>query len=430
MADCRKKEEVVVPPITPPTVVVPPEVAVNPFIKEFSLNSDVKATISTIKFDNGDSQNQIVIVLPENFVGDEILPIIKLTDEAESISPKSGDKVFFEGKPAIEYTLTRKDGKTEKYFLYVQHSGEFKAELLTKEFIIDPFIPIKIQFQLSNVGTLFLSEIKGARMDVTLEISYMNGEKRLFTDINRGNNIITYELRDLKSGKVSFKLVSNRPIRRESMPLNILLNLGKSYVKNISKLYTDTLNLIDGVNFDSNKSYKIRLENDFTAKPLMEIPLEISDENILKLKQLNSIDVLSYRVNILEDDKSIKSQEVLVKQSNSNVNPFPSLFMRISDYKIFTEKWVFSFTNNFKFKQAETFYTFRENNFHADLNFVNIQTKNEYPLIGDPVYCCDGAFTFRKFNIPETIPIGSYEVYGLVKGVSFARFSQKIEIIK
>ena len=50
--------------------------------------------------------------------------------------------------------------------------------------------------------------------------------------------------------------------------------------------------------------------------------------------------------------------------------------------------------------------------------------------MGEHINCCDGAFSFRKFILPDTFPLGDYEVYGVIKEVTSARYSQKIEVVK
>lgn len=434
MADCRKKEEVVVPPITPPTVVVPSEVAVNPFIKEFSLNSDVKATISTVKFDNGDSQNQIVMVLPENFVGDEILPIIKLTDEAESISPKSGDKVFFEGKPAIEYTLTRKDGKTEKYFLYVQRSGELKAELLTKEIAIDPFEYNTLKVRLTNIGTLGLPNIPNGIMGFQVEPFYL-GTKNSFEYYNRigfepNSNVFSAEFFTKKTGNVSLKLYTNYPQFRETRMLDLTLVRGEEVAIQVFKsLNNEGLNKIEGINFDPQKSYTIRLTNDFSDK-MVEYSLKYIDDNTLSFNIPEKLENTGYALLFYENNNYKYYREVTLKGITEYLVPFQTLIKKST--ALYEYPKPYELNEKLIFKPGGNFIAFERaySTSKGDLKLINFETKKEFLLKGETSFCCDGSLTYRIFTLPETILVGNYEVYGMLEGETSARYSKKLEIIK
>ena len=426
---CRKKEDNIVLPI-----VIPPYPVVALPIIDFSLNADVKATISNLKLNNGLSQNQIIIVLPETFTGDEIAPMIKLSDEIESITPKSGEKISFEGKPPVEYTITKKDGKTETYLLYVQRRGDLKVELLTKEIAIVASGVNKIQFKLLNMGTLLLPESGGSRFYVDLKASYDSNNARIsFDNARYEDNKVTFEFYKAKTGKVSLKLSTFTPIIRESVALKATINRGNEiFINYFSGLLKGNQNKIEGVNFNEQKQYKVRLESDFIT-PSPEFPLEFINENELRLSLPNSIENTGYNLLFFEDNILFNSFETIVKPSmDSDLTVFPSFFMKVNDYQNFLEKSVITSTKNFKFSKSEPFYTYRRNYglFNADLKLVNVTTKKEYNFVGEHIYCCDGAFSFRKFILPDTFPLGDYEVYGVIKEVTSARYSQKIEVVK
>ena len=428
-ASCRKKEDNIIPPIVTPTSPV-----VSLPIIGFSLNTDVGATISNLKLDNGLSQNQIIIVLPETFTGDEIVPMIKLSDDVESISPKSGEKISFEGRPPVEYTVTKKDGKTETYLLYVQRKGDLKIELLTKEISIVASGVNKIQLKLLNMGTLLLPESGGSRFYVDLKASYDNNNARIsFDNARYEDNKITFEFYKAKTGKVSLKLSTFTPIIRESVTFNATINRGNEiFINYFSELLKDNQNKIEGINFNEKKQYKVRLESDFIT-PSLEFPLEFISENELRLSLPNSIENTGYNLLFFEDNILFNSFETIVKPSvGSDLTVFPSFFMMVNDYQNFLEKSVITSTENFKFSRSEPFYTYRRNYglFNADLKLINTITRKEYNFVGEHIYCCDGGFSFRKFILPDTFPLGDYEVYGVIKEVASARYSQKIEVVK
>jgi len=432
MANCGKKE-VTITPITP---ITPSPSVVALLITDFSLNGDIKATISNLELNNGTSQNQIIMVLPETFPGDEIAPIIKLSDEVESISPKSGEKVSFEGKPPVEYTLTKKDGKKEKYLLYVQRRGELKVELLTKEILIVPSGVNKIQLRLLNIGTLLLPEAGGSRIYARLKANYYDNNNNTaisFSDERYEDNKVTFEFYKAKTGKISLKVSAFSPIIRESVTLDALINKGdKIFVSGIEKILNDYQNKIEGINFDEKKTYKIRLENDFIKAPI-ELPLQFIDENELDFKLPNFLENTGYNCSIFEDNVSVYSQEAFIAPNySSELTVFPSFFMQVSDYQYFQEKAFITSTNNFKFSRSEPFYTYRRSYglSNADLKMINITTKKEYNLLGEQIGCCDGSFSFLKFTFPNTLTLGDYEVYGVIKGVSSTRYSKKIEVTK
>jgi hypothetical protein len=430
MANCRKKEEVIAPPV----VVNPPEIVAVPPIKEFSLNTDVKATISTVKFDNGDSQNQIVIVLPETFVGDEISPIIKLTDEAESISPKSGEKVFFEGKPAVEYTLTRKDGKIEKYFLFVQRSGELKAELLTKEIAIDPFEYNTLKVRLTNIGTLAVPNLSNSVMYFQLNPFY-TGTKNSFEYYNRvgfepNSNVFSAEFYTKKTGKVSLKLYTNYPQFRETATLDLSLVRGeKVAIQVFTSLINESLNKIEGVNFDPQKNYTIRLTNDFSST-FFEYPLKYIDDNTLSFIIPEQLANTGYAVLFYENKYYKYYREVTLKGNKEYIVPFQTYFKKVSPLNNYPQPY--ELNDKLTFKPGGSFIAFERafSTIKGDLKLINYETKKEFILKGEPSYCCDGSITYRIFTLPETIPVGDYEVYGIIEGETSARYSRKLTIIE
>ncbi len=424
MVNCQKKDEKLIPQTLVTSHSIP--------IKDFYLNVEVGSTISTVKFDNGDSQNQIVMVLPENFVGNETSPIIKLTDEAESISPKSGDKVFFEGKPAIEYTLTRKDGKTEKYFLYVQRSGELKAELLTKEIAIDPFEYNTLKVRLTNIGTLGLPNIPNGIMGFQVEPFYL-GTKNSFEYYNRigfepNSDVFSAEFFTKKTGNVSLKLYTNYPQFRETRTLDLTLVRGEEVAIQVFKsLNNESLNKIEGINFDPQKSYTIRLTNDFSNK-LVEYPLKYIDDNTLSFNIPEKLANTGYGVFFYENSNYKYYREVTLKGITEYLVPFQTLIKKSTTLDEYPKPY--ELNEKLIFKPGGSFIAFEWafTSVKGDLKLINFETKKEYLLKGESSYCCDGSITYRIFTLPETIPIGDYEIYGILNGDTSARYSRKLEI--
>jgi len=60
--------------------------------------------------------------------------------------------VFFEGKRAIEYTVTKKDGQTVKFNLYVVRQGKINVEVFTKAIILNSAKDTYIKFKINNIG--------------------------------------------------------------------------------------------------------------------------------------------------------------------------------------------------------------------------------------------------------------------------------------
>jgi hypothetical protein len=425
MVNCQKKDEKLIPQ----TLVTSPSIP----IKDFYLNVEVGSTISTVKFDNGDSQNQIVMILPETFVGDEISPNIKLTDEAESISPKSGEKVFFEGKPAIEYTLTRIDRKTEKYFLYVQRKGELKAEMLTKEIAIDPFEYNTLKVRLTNIGTLGVPNFPNGVMVFQVEPFYA-GTKKSFEYYNRvgfepNSNVFSVEFYTIKTGKVSLKLTTNFPQLRETATLDLSLVRGKKvFVSLLSSLETRESSNIMGMNFDPKKEYKATLSNDF-INTTFEYPLKYVDDNTLKIDLPEKLENTGYTIKIVENNTLAYYSEIAVKENPWDLGAFQTIFKKSLSIKEYPD--AFPLNEKLSFKQGDDFVGFEKGfggALEGGLKLVNTTSKNSYFLKGNYVSCCDASVSFRKFIIPDTLPVGDYEVYGILNGETSARYSKKLEI--
>lgn len=111
--NCKTKDEVVNP--SPLATLTNGYLGNKLSIKDFSFpNSTIKVPLEYIP-----QENYIILTLPEDFKGNLIAPTINLNDDAIQISPKSAENVDFEGRRAIEYTVTKKDGQSVKFKLYV-----------------------------------------------------------------------------------------------------------------------------------------------------------------------------------------------------------------------------------------------------------------------------------------------------------------------
>jgi hypothetical protein len=427
MANCRKKDENLIPQ----TVVTNPSIP----IKDFYLNTGVGSTISTVVFYDGDSVNQIIMVLPEKFVGDEITPIIKLAEEAESISPKSGEKVFFEGKPAIEYTLTKKDGKTEKYFLYVQRREELKVEMLTKEIAIDPFDYNMLKVRIFNIGTLNTPNDPNGTLSFQIEPYSSDPKQRFqFSGIFRkepNGNIFTVGLKSKKIGKISLKVVANLPQSRKSNSLDLLLVRGEKSSITIPFISFNmgSISYIDGINFDPLKKYTIRLTNDFLDKEF-DYPLKYVDDVTLSFDITEKLANVGYRASFYEKDSLVFYSEITLKGNPQYFVPFQTYFKKVSPLNNYPQPY--ELNDKLTFKPGGDFIAFERafSTIKGDLKLINYETKKEFILKGEPSYCCDGSITYRIFTLPETIPVGDYEIYGIIEGETSARYSRKLTIVE
>ena len=113
-----------------PLVIVNDRVTIN----EFSIEKGVKATIEEGRDGNA---NKIILTLPPDYPLDYIIPNIIVSDSTKGITPKSGEKVFFENQQPVVYQLLDREGNSRNFYLYVRRTEKLKVQLITKEWNLD-----------------------------------------------------------------------------------------------------------------------------------------------------------------------------------------------------------------------------------------------------------------------------------------------------
>jgi hypothetical protein len=194
-------------------------------------------------------------------------------------------------------------------------------------------------------------------------------------------------------------------------------------------LINESLNKIEGVNFDPQKNYTIRLTNDFSST-FFEYPLKYIDDNTLSFIIPEQLANTGYAVLFYENKYYKYYREVTLKGNKEYIVPFQTYFKKVSPLNNYPQPY--ELNDKLTFKPGGSFIAFERafSTIKGDLKLINYETKKEFILKGEPSYCCDGSITYRIFTLPETIPVGDYEVYGIIEGETSARYSRKLTIVE
>ncbi len=403
-------------------------------IKEFSINNSIKAIIEE---GTGGDENKIVLSLPSDYSLDYIVPNIIVSDSTKEITPKSGEKVVFEGQRPITYELLNKQGNRHSFFLYVRRTEKLKIQLITKEWNsdkLDEFGNIKMQIEaiISNRGTIFERDNLKFFDKSGMEVNVLNGNTSSFypntiyyNSYNNGKDNFP------KSGDYKVKIVIGDRIS-EDFPFSIKKGSKPVFPADgfWGRLLKNDQITIKGFNFDAKAQYKLKLKNDFIISAL-EIPLTFTDENTLSFSVTPSFEECDYEGSFFENDNKVEIQInnrlISIISKPDNVSQFSVGFFSFED-TIFNP----NISKKFIFEKGEQIGSFMRDQTSPDKNnqlkLVNITDKKEYILSGIPKsYGVAGAY-WLSFTITDNVPVGQYEVYGIINGRLSLRNSKKIEI--
>ncbi len=412
-------------------------------IKDFSFQNAVVNVTS----EYSPQENYIVLTLPEDFKGDFITPTINLNDDASKISPKSGERVFFEGKEAIEYIVTKKNGQLVTFKLYVVRQDKLDVEVFTKEIKLSHRESPYIQFRIKNIGTISSPPINGTVKIPAIRIFDSNKQQIYFSGVNvNSNDTISAYISNsnngytfLKKGEFTVSFSMNEDTlfgktRKSDISNFKIVNGENELISTFERAWSlNSDNIIKGVNFDSKKNYKVIFENEFLNAPITISPKFI-DENTLSVKIPNNIDTLQCWITFKESEK-------IIAEADGAITNNPKYFIKncqfSTNYEIGFQSFIkkeqsFSFQKNKAFG-AYFVVSYGNNSNDAynkgDLKLVNIDTRNEFVLKGKIVRCIwDCTASYWSFSVPDDVPKGFYEVYGINPQVNAGRYWRKLEV--
>ena len=420
-------------------------------IKDFSFSKSlIKVPVGYIP-----EEDFIILTLPEEFKGDFITPTINLTDKATQISPKSGEKVFFDGKRPVEYTVTKKDGQTVKFNLYVIRQDKLDIEVFTKEIKLKSRESTYIQFKIKNLGTNgspLLVNAQHFNQSNYLTLKIFNSDNKLIfskwtpvngvdtTSVFISNESNRYEF--LKNGSFTMSFSVNEDTllgkaRKSDIFSFKIANGEKAFISPFSTFEGAWLlnadNIIKGVNFDSKKKYEITFENEFLSSPISVSP-KIIDENTLSVKFPDNIDTLQCWITLKEENKIVAETDgaIVLKQES---------FTKNCQFSTNYEKgWLYFLKKEqpFTFQRNQAFGAYYVVSYGRDvkeayakgvLKLINVDTKQDFILKGNFVGCIwDCSASYWSFSIPDNVPKGFYEVYGINPQVNANRYWRKLEV--
>lgn len=415
-------------------------------IKDFKVNN---AIVKNLSPDKSAITDYLVVVLPETYLEDFITPTITLNVEVQSISPKSDEKIYFEGKEAVEYTVTKKDGQLVKFKLYVYRKGKIGAELFTKEIKLNSRDDNYIRFRLKNIGTLGNPSGSYGQGNIPIIKVFNSNNKEIFSSwvLVNGNDTTTtfisssnYEF--LKKGdfKVSFSMNDDTlfgKTRKSDVFSFKIVNGEKAFISPSSSFerawLLNTDNLIKGVNFDARKKYEIIFENEYLSSPIILTP-KVVDENNLSVKIPSNIDTLQCFITLKENENVMAEADgaiILNRQDFIKNCEFSTNYER--GYQSFIKKnqpFIFDKRQDFGAYYVVSYgYNAKEAYSKGGLKLINLASKKEYNLNGNFVGCIwDCSASYWSFTIDESIPKGLYEVYGINPQVNAGRYWRKLEV--
>jgi hypothetical protein len=441
---CKSKEQNIAPITIAPIIFNYLEDRLS--IKNFTIKN---AKIEFPKESNSQT-NFLILTLPEDYKEDFIIPEINLLGYAKEISPKSGEKVFFEGKKAIEYTLTKIDGSQIKFLVYVKRQGSIDVELFTKEIILNSDLKLSIKLKVKNVGTVGTDNAYSSNGIPLLKI-YDSDKKEVYSSWNleiKGdtaslNLLNSYNMVNpkgynfLKKGNYTVKVVidTDSVNTRKSSEYNLnIVNGNKSFIypsNSFSYIWIINTDMeIKGVNFDKNKSYKLYFESDFTTPILLST--KYIDENTLTAKIPNDIDESQYKISFQENDITVINQKGFVAEKPFDILNSINFYRAENSWSLIDEKSPFTISKNQVFGYAVYGYgvNLGEAYTKGDLKLVDIKNRKTYVLEGKLIRgIWGGIASIWTFNLSENnIPQGFYEIYILNGQYNTSRYFRKLEV--
>ena len=413
-------------------------------IKDFTVKD---AIVKSSSIDRNIVTDYLLVLLPEGYSEDFIIPSITLGAEVQSISPKSGEKIDFERKSAVEYTITKKDGQIVKFELYVYRQGKIDAEVFTKEIKLDSMNNRYVKFRLKNIGTLGNPSGIYSKGNIPIIKVFNSNNKEIFSSWvttygNDTTNVFISGYDFLKKGdfKMSFSINEDTLLgkNRKSDVFSVkVVNGQKAFISPYSSIervwVLNTDYLIKGVNFDTRKKYEIVFENEYLDAPII-LNLKVIDENNLSVRLPNNIDTLQCFITLRENGNVIAEADgaiVLNRKGFTKNCEFSTDYG--AGYKSFIKK-----NQPFTFNRGQAFgayyvidYGSGANGAHSKggLKLINLTSKKEYNIDGKLIRCVwDCSASYWSFTIDENVPQGLYEVYGINEQINAGRYWRKLEV--
>ena len=393
----------------------------------------------------------LIVLLPEGYSEDFIIPSITLGAEVQSISPKSGEKIDFERKSAVEYTVTKKDGQIVKFKLYVYRQGKINAEVFTKEIKLTSMSNGYVKFRLKNIGTLGNPlGIYGKSNSPIVKVFDLNN-KEIFSSrvIPNGNDTITIPISKsdddfLKKGDFTMSFSMNEDTllgknRTSDVFTFKILKVEDIFISPNTygslergwMLNTDYF--IKGVKFDTRKKYEIVFENEYLDAPIILNP-KVIDENNLLVRLPDNTDTLQCFITLRENENVIAEGNgaiILNRKGFTRNCEFSTDYE--TGYKSFIKK-----NQPFTFNRGQAFGAYYVINHGGDSNgahskgglkLINLISKKEYNIDGKLIRCIwDCSASYWSFTIDENVPQGLYEVYAINEQINAGRYWRKLEV--
>lgn len=436
LSNCKSKEQIT-PNIEDPISFS--YLAYNLSIKDFTVKNSIIKTPTNVN--DPKIENAITVLLPEDYQEDFIVPEITLNGYAKDISPKSGEKVVFEGKEAIEYTVTKKDGTVVKFKLYVVRQDNINVEILTKELTLDSLRYREIKYRFLKTGTIDSPTTSVPNNFYTYKI-YNDAKKEVYNGADWANSKDTLSIKVenpylIKSGNYSIIFTINESYQigkpRKSNELNFNL-------KNGDKAYTYTLNYapnkrefikgftfeMKGINFNPAKQYTIVFENDF--KKQITLLSKFIDENTLTFTTSYNLDADMYYVTFKENERSIYGMLGSINNPETELVGLwePSFFVTPPIPIKYMSNNSLILSQNQKYGG---FLVWNPSDYKAyDLKLIDLQTKQEYLIKSEKIWEPVAFVSYSTFTIPESIPKGFYELYSVRENIVSQRYWRKLEV--
>jgi hypothetical protein len=402
-------------------------------IEEFAIDKNIKAELIHSQT-NKQTDNEIILTLPSNYVHDYVIPIIK-APYAVAIYPKSGAKVNFENQRYITYRFTDRHGKWIEYKLYVRRSDTFKLNLSSQEYQLEELNKQSFSVDLPNVGTI------DGRIGYEAVFFDENGNQKYSTIAYPDYRYLRVNFifpQYFKSGSYQVKIrihERSQPtkILRESEPISV--NFLKSKYSTLlppnPQLLQGQSYMIRGFGFSADRQYKLKLKNDFITSPI-DIIGQYIDETQINFSLPNNLEEVDYEAYFLENDIPKKvwlpNNTIFFAKDNTRKS-------LVALFEMKADLFDYSFTNMLKStynkgERIDTPYFFYRTSNQEKFNLImtNLSSGQEFNLTGTDVFLPSREYQYLSFTIPSNIPSGQYSIQGLKDGQKTTRYWKKIEI--
>jgi hypothetical protein len=395
-------------------------------IEEFIVDGNIKAEL-VHNHSNYALENKIIVTLPANYTLNYITPTIKAHKYASEISPESGEKIIFEGKKNIIYKLTGKNGVTTKYNLYVRRTDALKVNIPLPDYQLKHVEGQLLTFSVLNLGTtndLFLFE--ALFLDE-------KGNQKYYSSTTTNGAIINFPLpKYLISGKYQVKILMRKrdemkTLVRESEPIsvNFIKSINSSISLTEARILAGQTYALRGYGFSADKQYKLNLRNDFMSASL-ELRGQYINETQINFLLPDNLEEVDYEglffENNIPKNSSLRNNTVFLTKDATR-NSLVTLFEINNNELINLEKPTYS-----KGQSISTPYFYSTVEGIYNLVLTNLNTGEEFTLIGQGMFLATRYIPYLSFTIPSDIPIGFYSIQGLKDEQKTTRYWKKIEI--